>query len=226
MSGSGSGYYRSSATIPASEGLHSANTIHLWCQSTAVPSTADLKAFVELVGGPSPAQNPHDQVYWNHTSGSFYKTRAHRNAAGSYVSAQLASTPAANTWHSWASTFDGTNARSYLAGTLDGTSSGSGAAEASQVYVDALALIDYSGSYTAGSQFSDAQIAELAIWNVALDTAEIAALAKGFRASMIRPSALKFYAPVVRGLMDVRGGRTFTSIAGTDVSSDHPRVIG
>lgn len=65
-------------------------------------------------------------------------------------------------------------------------------------------------------------IAEAAIWNVALDAAEVAALAKGMSPRFIRPAALVYYAPLVREVRDLKGN------AVTDTSSqsslDHPRV--
>lgn len=65
-------------------------------------------------------------------------------------------------------------------------------------------------------------IAEAAIWNVALDASEIAALAKGFSPRLIRPASLVFYAPLTRNVIDLKGN------AITDTSSqsslDHPRV--
>jgi hypothetical protein len=61
------------------------------------------------------------------------------------------------------------------------------------------------------------------IWDVALTADEIAALAKGVRCSAIRPQNLRFHAPLIRDLIDVRGGRTITN-TNTATVIQHPRL--
>jgi hypothetical protein len=65
--------------------------------------------------------------------------------------------------------------------------------------------------------------AEVGIWNAALTAAEIASLAKGMTPDKIRPQSLVFYAPLVRDLIDVRGGLTITNNNSATVAA-HPRV--
>jgi len=72
--------------------------------------------------------------------------------------------------------------------------------------------------------FLNGSIAEAAIWNAALTDAEIASLAAGFTPDQIRPQSLQFYAPLVRDLVDVRGGRTITNVNSATVAT-HPRII-
>lgn len=79
----------------------------------------------------------------------------------------------------------------------------------------------YSGS---SAQSFNGTIAEAGIWNVALTDAEIASLAAGFTPGQVRPQSLTFYAPLLRDLIDVRGGRTITNINSATVAT-HPRVI-
>ena len=66
-------------------------------------------------------------------------------------------------------------------------------------------------------------IAECGIWNVALTADEIASLADGMTCDKVRPQSLVFYAPLVRDLVDVRGGLTITN-NNTATVADHPRV--
>ena len=73
------------------------------------------------------------------------------------------------------------------------------------------------------SAFSDARIAEVGIWNDALTAAEIASLAKGMTCDKVRPQSLVFYAPLVRDLIDQKGGLTITNNNGATVAT-HPRV--
>jgi hypothetical protein len=81
-----------------------------------------------------------------------------------------------------------------------------------------------------GQQFSndvdnsfDGLIAEVGIWNVALTAAEIASLAKGMTCDKVRPQSLVFYAPLVRDLIDAKGGLTITN-NNTATVANHPRV--
>lgn len=71
--------------------------------------------------------------------------------------------------------------------------------------------------------YIDGLIAEVGIWNVALTQPEIASLAKGMTCDKVRPQNLVFYAPLVRDLLDARGGLTLTNINGATVA-DHPRI--
>jgi hypothetical protein len=81
-----------------------------------------------------------------------------------------------------------------------------------------------------GQQFSNTVdnsfnglIAEVGIWNAALTDAEIASLAKGMTCDKVRPQSLVFYAPLVRDLIDQKGGLTITNNNGATVAN-HPRV--
>lgn len=76
---------------------------------------------------------------------------------------------------------------------------------------------------TSLGQYHDGQIAEVGIWNVALTASEIASLAKGMTCDKVRPQSLVFYAPLVRDLIDVKGGLTITN-NNTATVANHPRV--
>jgi hypothetical protein len=78
------------------------------------------------------------------------------------------------------------------------------------------------GGLAGASIFFSGTIAEVGIWNVALTTAEIASLAKGMTPDKIRPQRLVFYAPLVRDLVDAKGGLTITNNGAT--VANHPRV--
>ena len=75
---------------------------------------------------------------------------------------------------------------------------------------------------TIGSYFPG-DIAEVGIWNAALTAAEVASLANGMTCDKIRPQSLVFYAPLVRDLIDAKGGRTITNNNGATVAN-HPRI--
>jgi hypothetical protein len=71
--------------------------------------------------------------------------------------------------------------------------------------------------------YHDGLIAEVGIWDVALTAAEIASLAAGVTCDKVRPQSLRFYAPLIRDLQDVRDGLTITNTNSATVA-DHPRV--
>ena len=69
----------------------------------------------------------------------------------------------------------------------------------------------------------DGLIAECAVYNAALTAAEIASLAKGMTCDKVRPQSLVFYAPLVRNIIDAKGGLTITNNNGATVAN-HPRI--
>lgn len=72
---------------------------------------------------------------------------------------------------------------------------------------------------------ADGKIAEAAMWNVALTQEEMAALAKGFSPSLIRPDNLVVHVPLVRNITEMRDGYSFA--ANTTITVfEHPRRIG
>lgn len=74
-----------------------------------------------------------------------------------------------------------------------------------------------------GTSTFDGDMSEIAMWNEALTQSEVAALAKGAAAYLVRPHALRFYAPLIRDLTDIRGGLAITNNNSATVTT-HPRV--
>jgi hypothetical protein len=79
------------------------------------------------------------------------------------------------------------------------------------------------GANSFPGQFLEGRIADVGIWNAALTAEEIASLADGMTCDKIRPQSLVFYAPLVRDLIDVKGGLTITNNNSATVAN-HPRV--
>jgi hypothetical protein len=72
-------------------------------------------------------------------------------------------------------------------------------------------------------------VANVAMWNVALDDAEVASLVAGFSPRRVRPQSLVFYAPLVRELVVPKSlVAPISSLAATasPTVSDHPRSYG
>ena len=102
-----------------------------------------------------------------------------------------------------------------------------GASEATQTTSTTLNDLDQPavGARNVGSfgLFWDGMIAEAGIWTAALTAEEVASLAAGMTCDKVRPQSLVFYAPLVRDLVDVKGGLTITNNNGATVAN-HPRV--
>jgi hypothetical protein len=146
--------------------------------------------------------------------------RAQSAGGGTTVQGSSATGYSASTWQHAAARFSANNnRRAYLNGV-------GGTANTASVTPTGLNRTNIGCSYAAGvtATFMAGLVAEVGIWNVALDDAEIAALAKGFRPSLIRPSNLVLYVPLVREIADYRDGLTVTSSG--PVVANHTRRIG
>ena len=78
------------------------------------------------------------------------------------------------------------------------------------------------GNRNAADRGFDGRISEVGIWDAVLTASEIAQLAQRMKPMRVRPQNLQFYAPLVRELIDVRGGLAGAA-TGTS-AADHPRV--
>jgi hypothetical protein len=123
----------------------------------------------------------------------------------------------ANTWHHACGVFTSSASRTVY---IDGGSSATNTAIGTPA-----SIVEFNiGSFqTAAGNFFNGQIAEVGIWTAALTTAEVASLAKGMTCDKVRPQSLVFYAPLVRDLIDAKGGLTITN-NNTATVANHPRV--
>lgn len=69
----------------------------------------------------------------------------------------------------------------------------------------------------------DGDLSEIALWSEALTQSEVTALANGAAAYLVRPHALRFYAPLIRDLIDIRGALAITNNNSATVTT-HPRI--
>jgi hypothetical protein len=83
-------------------------------------------------------------------------------------------------------------------------------------------LIGARRNTSVGLQYTG-NIADAAVWTVALTADEIASLAKGMTCDKVRPQSLVFYSPLTRDLIDAKGGLTITN-NNTATVANHPRV--
>lgn len=149
------------------------------------------------------------------------QVRAATSATNGVNNSISAGTHGLQTWHHAAARFSGSASRiAYLDGVAATESINNRATGGS---LDNLTIGRGSGgTYNPSAPFNG-RMAEVAVWDVALDAAEIAALASGYKPSQIRPDKLLFYLPLVREVGDLRSGLTFTNNA-TAVAV-HPRRI-
>lgn len=186
-------------------------TIACWFNQTT--SAAQLLASVGVNGGVD-----RFQIF---TSGTTSVAVAATVIGGAAIAqATIAGVPTAGQWHHAAGVFDSSTSRtSYwngAAGTPNTTS-------ATPSGVNSI-VIGARYNTTLGAYFGGA-IAEVGIWNAALTADEIASLANGFNPKLIRPSARRFYAPLVRNIQDLSGGVTLSELGTGTSQSDHPRII-
>lgn len=141
-------------------------------------------------------------------------------AAGTAGSSSSATGFTAGTWHHGAAKFPATNSRQAF---IDGVGGTVGTVVRSVGTLDRT-NIGTAYATSARTRFFNGRVAECGIWNVGLDDAEIAALAKGYRCNMIRPLSLIFYAPLIRDVQDIMRGVSLTTSA--PIVAVHPRRIG
>jgi hypothetical protein len=84
-------------------------------------------------------------------------------------------------------------------------------------------LIGARRSGTTAGLFMGGMLAEVGIWNTALTDDQIASLSTGMTCEKVSPQSLVFYAPLVRDLIDAKGGLTITN-NNTATVANHPRV--
>jgi hypothetical protein len=129
-------------------------------------------------------------------------------------------TVSANVWNHYAGVFASGSSRTPYTNGVAGAENTTTVAAITPTFSNIGAF--YAGTSTP-IQFFDGRIAEIGIWNAALTAAEIASLAKGMTPDKIRPQSLVFYAPLVRNLVDAKGGLTITNNNGATVAT-HTRV--
>jgi len=138
-----------------------------------------------------------------------------------YAGGSIGSPPALNTWYHVAGVYESaTSRKAYINGSNDSAANDN----SNSVTPSGVNLLTIGGRFntTIGSYFPG-DIAEVGIGNAALTAAEVASLANGMTCDKIRPQSLVFYAPLVRDLIDAKGGRTITNNNGATVAN-HPRI--
>lgn len=145
------------------------------------------------------------------------------SASGSTVETSVSGTYSTGSWFHAASVFTSSSARSAYYNGILGTG---GVPSGTPLTPSGLNRINIGARYnTTLGAYASGSIAEVGVWNAALTADEIASLANGFNPKLIRPSARRFYAPLVRNVQDLRGGVALSEMGTGTTAADHPRII-
>lgn len=144
---------------------------------------------------------------------------------------------ATSTWNHAAGVFTSSLRTAYLNGGSSGTQSTTvtapGGLTNPVISINEVQTDVNAGGYGHNASNEEIRMAEVAIWNTDLTSAEISSLAKGFCPKLIRPEYLFFYAPLIRtgssSIFEATGipmtAYNFGS-AFTPTTEPHPRRIG
>ena len=144
---------------------------------------------------------------------------ANSNGSNGNVLASASSQLTTNTYFHIAGVFASTSSRELF---FNGASVASNASAAGTQAAFTETLIGARRAASVGLYYTG-DTAEVGIWNVVLTAAEIASLADGMTCDKVRPQSLVFYAPLVRDLIDYKGGLTITNNNAATVAN-HTRV--
>lgn len=164
----------------------------------------------------SATANAMQRVYVNSTA-----VHADSWNLGTGATASTTAAPSTGSWQHAAGVFaSATDRRAFLNGGNKGTNATSKTWNAN-LNTTLIGQRRYAGTYGQGF---DGKLAECAIWDVALTDADILALSTGIRPSLVRPESLIFYVPLIREVLDFRGGLSLTA-TGSPTVADHCRRI-
>ena len=149
--------------------------------------------------------------------GSLTKARCGTKAGGTAANATTTTTITDTNWHSVVGEITAANARQVW---LDNGGNGSSSTSLTPGTLTKTTAGAYDNGGTIGGNVAH-ELADIAVWSVALTSDERASLAAGVSPLLIRPDKLEIYLPLMRGGNDYMGG-AFTV---TDATvADHPRV--
>ena len=149
--------------------------------------------------------------------GSLTKARCGTKAGGTAANATTTTTITDTNWHSVVGEITSASARQVW---LDNGGNGSSSTSLTPGTLTKTTAGAYDNGGTLGGNVAH-ELADVAVWSVALTSDERASLAAGVSPLLIRPDKLEIYLPLMRGGNDYMGG-AFT-VTGATVA-DHPRV--
>jgi hypothetical protein len=198
----------------ASLDITGAMTLAAWVKSSGSYGTRGIVSKFET------GTNNRSYALYINATGNIVSTFAPSGSAVN-VRTDTGSTILGTNWRHVAVTFvPSTSVTLYVDGVVE-SATNNGALIPSSIFSGAANL--WIGAVATTSLLWDGLIAEASVHNAALTAAEVASLAKGMTCDKVRPQSLVFYAPLVRDLIDYKGGLTITN-NNTATVANHPRV--
>jgi len=196
-------------------------TLFAWTNNTGDTGGATGGTHIAISVGDRNAEDRNAIFLYNFTTGTDAATAFSRQSSGgvNQRSELTISALTLNTWKPLTGVFASTSSRRVYYDGLIGNNQTTTVAPAN---VDSIMIGARFG--TSVGAFFKGRLAECAIWDVALTSIEIIALESGIIPLKIRPSALKFYAPLIDNTNDIVGGRIMTAQGGSRKSIYHPRI--
>jgi hypothetical protein len=159
-------------------------------------------------------------IIWDDPDGAIYRSAYHHQSGSTYQFAQLAANPSANAWHALTVTYDGTDLNFYVDGAIGATIAAAVAGSFS-----ANILLGAYRPAAADPRYTNGQMAEFALWNVALAAGEVLALATGMVPVGVRRSGLIAYWPLMRDAVSLFGPGITTTNQGTVYESPRLQMV-
>jgi hypothetical protein len=210
----------SSQALQFTSGLSLSNetlTLACWFRSTSITVSQALIAIGDSTGG------ARTQLI---AAGAATDKIEAQAVGGSATTALSTGSYSANTWHHAAGVYPTFYSRTAY---IDGVA-GAEAGNTQDFYTYTQASIGARRAASALGAWLSGDVAEAAIWSVALTADEVAQLAAGYSPLFVRPSALAAYYPLF-GRGGASGGEeswsstlTMSAVASPGLS-DHPRII-
>lgn len=205
-----------------------------YIESTTAPTTAaplsmavwvnatTLGAVRSLICIGSSTQANYFDLGHDASGNGFIETSANNGVSQEDIFGTTAQSTA--TWFHLAAVFTSVTSRTlYVNGTAEG---GTGTVNLAPTSLDRVTV----GALSAAGHFGygDAQLAEAAIWSVALGADEVVSLAQGFAPSLVRPASLTMWCPCwgqASPEVEMASQLTMTLTAAPTAGASHPPML-
>jgi len=204
-----------------SELVRGVSPVSMGCWFFAVNASSDDYAMLQLTDQSSPNNFFRLGFAGARGNSDFREIMAF---VGGTADSDAALTPATvlNEWHHACAVFPDVNSRTAF---LDGVPALTTTTISHPTGIDAMD-VGFEGDLTSGDPW-DGRLAHVAVWDIALTTADVEMLAAGISPLKVRPNNLIFYAPLRLQSGDERdlvGGKTLTDV-NTVTAADGPRAF-
>lgn len=218
--------YLSATASPLGTGQLGDFSLALWVNGAAASPTTTVMA-ISRSTETSGVNNPSILIQnANGAAGFLIRANASTNAlgwntntGGLSAGVNQGGTAFDATWHHICATLSGTVATVYVDGSSVATYTA--ASVPTQTGMDRLGI----GALVRGNVVTpySGSVADVGVWDAALNASEVASLSKAVACRLVRPQSLRFYAALIRDLVDSARALALTNNNTATVAS-HPRV--